>query len=53
MGAVGFDCEWVSEGKYRHPVALVQLATYTGLCVLIRMSMIPELPEELKVGIVT
>ena len=35
---MGFDCEWVSgeDGKAR-PVALLQLATSSGLCVLVRL----------------
>ncbi|KAL3863647.1 hypothetical protein ACJMK2_005395 [Sinanodonta woodiana] len=33
---VGFDCEWVFSG-HRHPVALVQIATHSGLCLLIRV----------------
>nr|XP_033806992.1 exonuclease 3'-5' domain-containing protein 2 isoform X2 [Geotrypetes seraphini]XP_033806993.1 exonuclease 3'-5' domain-containing protein 2 isoform X2 [Geotrypetes seraphini]XP_033806994.1 exonuclease 3'-5' domain-containing protein 2 isoform X2 [Geotrypetes seraphini]XP_033806995.1 exonuclease 3'-5' domain-containing protein 2 isoform X2 [Geotrypetes seraphini] len=34
---VGMDCEWVSvEGKAK-PVSLLQLASYSGLCVLVRL----------------
>lgn len=36
-GALGFDCEWVQVKRLRRPVALLQLATSSGLCVLIRL----------------
>lgn len=36
-GAVGFDCEWVQVKGLRRPVALLQMATSSGLCVLIRL----------------
>ena len=33
---LGLDCEWVNRGKAKSPVALLQLATISGLCVLVR-----------------
>ena len=33
---LGLDCEWVSRGKHQAPVALLQIATISGLCVLVR-----------------
>ncbi|KAL4231962.1 Exonuclease 3'-5' domain-containing protein 2 [Mactra antiquata] len=45
--ALGFDCEWVFEGS-RFPVALIQLATYDGFCVLIRIFLMDDIPETLS-----
>lgn len=48
-GAVGFDCEWVHVRGSRRPVALLQLASCSGLCVLIRLShMKSDIPDSLK-----
>ncbi|XP_037775130.1 exonuclease 3'-5' domain-containing protein 2-like [Penaeus monodon] len=48
-GAVGFDCEWVHVKNQRRPVALLQLASSFGMCVLIRLSqMKDDIPETLK-----
>ena len=47
---LGFDCEWVTVSGTRHPVALIQLASYTGLCALIRMNHLKKIPAELKVS---
>ena len=45
---VGFDCEWVFWGQ-RLPVALIQIATYNGLCVLVRIFQITDsIPVSLK-----
>ena len=33
---LGLDCEWVSRGKHQAPLALLQIATISGLCVLVR-----------------
>ncbi|XP_026484497.2 exonuclease 3'-5' domain-containing protein 2 [Vanessa tameamea] len=46
--AVGFDCEWVTEQGKRHPVALLQLSTYDGCCVLFRLSHMKSFPKSLK-----
>lgn len=49
LGAVGFDCEWVSTKGQRRPVALMQLASCNGTCVLVRLSSIEKpLPSSLK-----
>ncbi|XP_041827754.1 exonuclease 3'-5' domain-containing protein 2 isoform X2 [Melanotaenia boesemani] len=34
---LGFDCEWVSAKGRACAVSLLQLATYSGLCVLVRL----------------
>lgn len=52
-GAVGLDCEWVQVKGSRRPVALLQMATSSGLCVLIRLShlkgtTLPNLKEFLR-----
>ncbi|KAG0727407.1 Exonuclease 3'-5' domain-containing protein 2 [Chionoecetes opilio] len=63
-GAVGLDCEWVQIKGSRRPVALLQMATSSGLCVLVRLShlkgvTLPNLKEflsdndVLKVGVGT
>ncbi|XP_047740326.1 exonuclease 3'-5' domain-containing protein 2-like [Hyalella azteca] len=46
LGCIGFDCEWVTGTGIRRPVALVQLATHTGLCVLVRLSQLTDLSEK-------
>ncbi|XP_050355123.1 exonuclease 3'-5' domain-containing protein 2 isoform X2 [Nymphalis io] len=46
--AIGFDCEWVSEQRIRHPVALLQLSTYDGYCALFRLSHMKSIPKPLK-----
>ncbi|XP_055312171.1 exonuclease 3'-5' domain-containing protein 2-like [Sitodiplosis mosellana] len=46
---LGFDCEWVShQGIGRSPVALLQLSTHRGLCVLIRLWKLRYTPPELE-----
>ena len=46
--AVGFDCEWVFWGE-RLPVALIQIATYDGLCLLVRIyQMSDDIPASLR-----
>lgn len=48
-GAVGFDCEWVQVGGKRRPVALLQLASCSGLCVLVRLSLLNDgIPDSLR-----
>ncbi|KAJ6667219.1 hypothetical protein lerEdw1_017197 [Lerista edwardsae] len=34
---LGIDCEWVSDGKKSKPVSLLQMASSSGLCVLLRL----------------
>ncbi|XP_015116228.1 exonuclease 3'-5' domain-containing protein 2 [Diachasma alloeum] len=43
-GVLGFDCEWVNEGR----VSLLQLATYNGVCALFRLGKIGYVPPKLK-----
>uniref|UniRef100_A0A1B0CQN3 Exonuclease 3'-5' domain-containing protein 2 n=1 Tax=Lutzomyia longipalpis TaxID=7200 RepID=A0A1B0CQN3_LUTLO len=45
---LGFDCEWVTINGIRHPIALLQLASHTGLCALFRLSHIKGIPLDLK-----
>ena len=48
---LGLDCEWTSSaGGSRRPVSLLQLATLDGLCVLVRLCHIPDLPDDLRVS---
>lgn len=47
---LGFDCEWLTVGGTRRPVALLQLTTHRGLCALIRLSHLRMIPSELKVS---
>lgn len=49
-GVVAFDCEWVPTKK-RRPVAMLQLATHHGLCLLIRLCSLKRIPKELKVSV--
>lgn len=47
---LGFDCEWVIDRwGVRQNVALVQLASHRGLCVLIRLCEFGMIPLELQV----
>ncbi|MEE6491821.1 hypothetical protein FKM82_016394 [Ascaphus truei] len=34
---LGMDCEWVSVDGKANPVSLLQMASYSGLCVLVRL----------------
>lgn len=45
---IGFDCEWITVGGTRRPIALLQLATHQGLCALIRLCILKCIPIELK-----
>ncbi|GFU03403.1 exonuclease 3'-5' domain-containing protein 2 [Nephila pilipes] len=38
---IGIDCEWVTVENERKPVSLLQLATDSGFCVLVRLSCFP------------
>ncbi|ESO93138.1 hypothetical protein LOTGIDRAFT_119943, partial [Lottia gigantea] len=47
---LGLDCEWVMdrENNITYPVALLQLATYQGLCILIRLNLMENnIPKSL------
>lgn len=48
---LGFDCEWVSRWGGRQPVAILQLSTHRGLCVLVQLSQLRHIPAELKVSL--
>lgn len=49
QGVLGLDCEWVDAGGRRRPVALLQLATSSGVCVLVRLqAFTPPLPDSLQ-----
>lgn len=46
---LGFDCEWVNlDGKVQ-PVALIQIASHSGRCTLVRLSSMSSIPDSLKV----
>ncbi|XP_055375314.1 exonuclease 3'-5' domain-containing protein 2 [Condylostylus longicornis] len=45
---LGFDCEWVNVGGSRRPVALLQLASHSGLCALIRLCKLKHIPMKLR-----
>ncbi|XP_059620765.1 exonuclease 3'-5' domain-containing protein 2 [Phlebotomus argentipes] len=45
---LGFDCEWVTVNGVRHPIALLQLASHSGLCALFRLSHIRGIPADLR-----
>ncbi|XP_048757461.2 exonuclease 3'-5' domain-containing protein 2-like isoform X2 [Ostrea edulis] len=44
---LGFDCEWVNHGKHICPVSLLQIATSTGDCGLVRLSQMSQIPDSL------
>lgn len=44
---VGFDCEWWSIKGPRRKVALLQLASGGGLCILVRLHRLDSLPAQL------
>ncbi|XP_055323361.1 exonuclease 3'-5' domain-containing protein 2 isoform X2 [Sitodiplosis mosellana] len=48
FSVLGFDCEWVTVGGVRRPVALLQLTSHRGLCALVRLSHLQMIPSELK-----
>ncbi|XP_054273426.1 exonuclease 3'-5' domain-containing protein 2-like isoform X2 [Macrosteles quadrilineatus] len=48
MWILGMDCEWVSTGKRRHRVALLQLAAPDGFCSLFRLSSLNDIPRDLE-----
>ncbi|XP_052831593.1 exonuclease 3'-5' domain-containing protein 2 [Octopus bimaculoides] len=46
---LGLDAEWISRFGRRYPVSLLQLAGKDGLCVLIRLNLLPKpFPASLK-----
>ncbi|XP_041974350.1 exonuclease 3'-5' domain-containing protein 2-like [Aricia agestis] len=46
--AIGFDCEWVTDNGQRQPVALLQLSTYDGFCLLFRLNKLKLITGSLK-----
>ncbi|XP_055632897.1 exonuclease 3'-5' domain-containing protein 2-like [Toxorhynchites rutilus septentrionalis] len=44
---LGFDCQWEQYGSYRKKVALLQLVCDGGLCALIKLRDMDEIPSEL------
>ncbi|KAG7304202.1 hypothetical protein JYU34_011140 [Plutella xylostella] len=46
--AIGFDCEWVTEGGKKRPVALMQLSSIDGLCGLFRLPHLKGIPPSLR-----
>ncbi|XP_029732174.1 exonuclease 3'-5' domain-containing protein 2-like [Aedes albopictus] len=50
---LGFDCEWwstcMTDPKgHRRKVALLQLASAAGLCLLIQLTLLSDIPQELR-----
>ena len=51
LQVLGFDCEWVSEPSdvtSTHRVSLIQLATVSNLCILIRIHQLDSFPDSLR-----
>ncbi|XP_026464756.1 exonuclease 3'-5' domain-containing protein 2-like [Ctenocephalides felis] len=48
LGVLGFDCEWVTVGGARRPIALLQLASHDGFCALFRLCRLKKIPPELR-----
>ncbi|EDV49520.1 exonuclease 3'-5' domain-containing protein 2 [Drosophila erecta] len=45
---LGFDCEWITVGSSRRPVALLQLSSHRGLCALFRLCHMKQIPKDLR-----
>ncbi|EDW80934.2 uncharacterized protein Dwil_GK11793, partial [Drosophila willistoni] len=45
---LGFDCEWITVGGSRRPVALLQLSSQYGLCALFRLCCMKQIPKDLR-----
>uniref|UniRef100_A0A1A9VR77 3'-5' exonuclease domain-containing protein n=1 Tax=Glossina austeni TaxID=7395 RepID=A0A1A9VR77_GLOAU len=45
---LGFDCEWITVGRVRNPVALLQLASPNGFCGLFHLCHMHHIPKSLK-----
>ncbi|XP_017874797.1 PREDICTED: exonuclease 3'-5' domain-containing protein 2 [Drosophila arizonae] len=45
---IGFDCEWITVGGTRRPVALLQLSSHKGLCALFRLCCMKQIPKDLR-----
>lgn len=48
MKVLGFDCEWVTVGGTRRPIALLQLSSSQGLCALFRLCCMKQIPKSLR-----
>jgi len=52
---LGLDCEWVNADQShedgtsgRRPVSLLQLASVSGVCVLVRLHLLQYIPDSLQ-----
>ncbi|KAH8294988.1 hypothetical protein KR018_004907 [Drosophila ironensis] len=45
---LGFDCEWITVGGSRRPVALLQISSHEGLCALFRLCHMKQIPRDLR-----
>ena len=45
---IGFDCEWVTRKGSVSPVSMIQIASVSGLCVLVRLCHLTNIPTSLK-----
>ena len=48
LPVLGLDCEWVSQKGRTSAVSLLQLASVSGLCVLVRLCQMTSIPASLK-----
>lgn len=48
LRALGFDCEWVTRDNKQCPIALLQLASTSGVCGLYRLNLLKIIPDDLK-----
>jgi len=48
LPVIGLDCEWVSLDGKSGPVSMLQLATCSGMCVLVRLCNMATIPNTLK-----
>jgi len=55
LQVLGIDCEWVSNDQSqrdvkpgRRPVSLLQLASVSGVCVLVRLHLLQCIPDSLQ-----
>jgi len=45
---IGLDTEWVNDKGQGRPISMLQMATYTGHCVLVRLLDLQRIPDDLK-----
>jgi hypothetical protein len=45
---IGVDTEWVNNRGQGSPISMLQLATFTGHCVLVRLANMDRVPDDLK-----